>query len=52
MTHTPSPWFDRIDTNSDGSIDAKEFKAAMDAAKKLMAGQTGGGAPGSPPNGQ
>ena len=39
----PSPWFDRIDTNSDGSIDPKEFKTAMDAAKKMMAEQGGGG---------
>ncbi|MGH7136801.1 MAG: hypothetical protein ACREHD_13765, partial [Pirellulales bacterium] len=52
---SPSPWFDKIDTNSDGSLDPKEFKAAMDQAKKMMSGQMGGGAPGGagpPPRGQ
>lgn len=43
---SPSPWFDKIDTNSDGSLDTKEFKAAMDQAKKMMAGQAAGGVPG------
>jgi HlyD family secretion protein len=45
----PSPWFDQVDTNSDGSIDRKEFNTAMERAKKMMAGQMGGGAP---PGGQ
>ncbi|HVX10771.1 MAG TPA: HlyD family efflux transporter periplasmic adaptor subunit [Pirellulales bacterium] len=47
----PSPWFDKIDTNSNGTIDPKEYKAAMDAAKKLMAGQGGAGGPGGAPGG-
>lgn len=45
---SPSPWFDRIDANADGSLDPKEFKAAMDMAKKMTAAP-GGGAPGGPP---
>ncbi|HQU46138.1 MAG TPA: HlyD family efflux transporter periplasmic adaptor subunit, partial [Pirellulales bacterium] len=44
----PSPWFDKTDTNSDGSIDPKEFKTALDDIKKKMAGQMGGGAPPAP----
>lgn len=48
-------WFDLIDTSHDGSVDTKEFKAAMDQAKKLM-NSMGGAAPGGqaapPPSGR
>jgi HlyD family secretion protein len=47
----PSPWFDQIDTNSNGSIDPKEFKTAIDKAKKMMANPGGGGPPGGAPPG-
>ncbi|HEX5447358.1 MAG TPA: HlyD family efflux transporter periplasmic adaptor subunit [Pirellulales bacterium] len=43
----PSPFFDRIDADSSGAIDAKEFKEAMDRARKMMQqGGPGGGGPG------
>ncbi|HEV3342382.1 MAG TPA: HlyD family efflux transporter periplasmic adaptor subunit [Pirellulales bacterium] len=43
--------FDQTDTNSDGGIDPKEFKTAIDKFKKMLANQAGGGLPGgSPPN--
>jgi HlyD family secretion protein len=41
----PSPFFDQVDTNSNGSIDPKEFKTAIDKAKKMMANPGGAGPP-------
>jgi len=41
----PSPYFDQTDLNADGSIDAKEFKTAIDKVKKMMANPMGGGPP-------
>jgi RND family efflux transporter MFP subunit len=50
---TPVPaTFDQTDTNSDGGIDPKEFKTAIDKLKKLMANPMGGGLPGGPPPSQ
>ncbi|HET6880808.1 MAG TPA: HlyD family efflux transporter periplasmic adaptor subunit [Pirellulales bacterium] len=45
---SPSPGFDQTDSNSDGFIDRKEFKTAVDKFKKMMAEQGGDGLPGAP----
>jgi Ca2+-binding EF-hand superfamily protein len=50
--HPTPQYFDMVDTNKDGSLDPKEFKTAMDQAKKWMANQGGGGPPGGPPPGR
>jgi HlyD family secretion protein len=49
----PSPYFDQTDANSDGVIDAQEFKTAMDKVRKMMdqMRQNGGGGFGGPPGG-
>ena len=50
--HPMPQYFDMVDANKDGSLDPKEFKTAMDQAKKWMANQGGGGPPGGPPPGR
>lgn len=51
----PSPYFDQQDTDHDGAVTAVEFKAAMDAFRKMMQerAMNGGGGPGGggPPGG-
>jgi HlyD family secretion protein len=47
----PSPYFDSMDTNTDGTVDREEFKTAMDRMKKMMQERGAGGA-GGPPGGQ
>ncbi len=45
----PSPFFDRMDANSDGVIDRSEHAAMMKRMRERQ--QNGGGAPGGPPGG-
>ena len=44
----PSPYFDSMDPNTDGTVDREEFKTAMDRVKKMMQERGAGGAGGPP----